>query len=226
MPTKKYFVKAHKQYQNTLVCHLSKEVKKRGAKFLAIDTSYKEAGNLCQHKGNSIFNSLVTGTNEVGEVRIQFHAVSDAHDQYETPLDAFKKTTEEYGLPQPRIVSVDNPISDCNLFLCKFESLRDEKAKFNSNQAPVIGGLPPFPYDPDTPFLKVVEEPSEINLAVSSMMSVMNKDLGVAVDCEHRVQFNGCGTRVKEWKVGLILFAYFIKIQTIKWNPCSYGFTS
>ena len=43
------------------------------------------------------------------------------------------------------------------------------------------------------------------------MMSVMNKDLGVAVDCEHRVQFNGRGMRVKEWKVGLIQFAYFNK---------------
>jgi hypothetical protein len=85
VPTGPYIGYAYKRVSATLRCHFSKEVKKRGANHLSTDVSYKEPKNLCQHKGHSIFNGLVTATNEIGEVRLQYHVVSDSHDQSKTP---------------------------------------------------------------------------------------------------------------------------------------------
>ena len=64
---------------SSIRAHLSKEVKKRGALRLAIDVSYKEAKKLCRVGGKAVYVGLVTGVNEVGEIRLQFHIVSDSH---------------------------------------------------------------------------------------------------------------------------------------------------
>jgi len=57
------------------------QVKKRGAETLHWDASYKEPKHLCQHHGNAIFRALFTATNQLGEIRMQFHVVTDGHDQ-------------------------------------------------------------------------------------------------------------------------------------------------
>jgi hypothetical protein len=92
VPTGRYFKMAYKLYAATLATHFSKEVKKRGAKMLSCDASYKMSKHLCQYRGEPIFRGLVTMTNEIGEVRIQHHVVLDSHDQIKTPTDAFKLT--------------------------------------------------------------------------------------------------------------------------------------
>ena len=165
---------------------------------------------MCQYQGNSIFKGLVTATNEVGEVRLQFHVVSDSHDQAKTPLDAFKQTTAEYGLPQPQIVSTDNPTRDYNFFLNSLESLRDQKAKFDSGLVQRTA-LSPYPYDANNPFLQIVSNSAAIRLATAAMLTVTNKGKGMALDCEWRVEFNGCGMRTREWEICLIQLVYFNK---------------
>ena len=210
VPTGAYFAKAYKTFSKTLLCHYNKEVKKRGARVLSHDVSYKEANNLYQYKGKSIFNGLVTATNEHGEVRIQHHVVSDSKEQHKPALDAFKQTATEYGLPLPELVHTDDPSRDYNFFMTTFESLREQNEKFNShtsNANPEVEH-PQYFFDHATPFLKIVSTKEQIRLAVASMTSVMNHKKGLALDCEWKVEFNGRGMRTEESKIGLIQFAY------------------
>ena len=84
VPTGRYFSSAYQKYSESIRCHLNKEVKKRGAVVRATDVSYKEARNICQHQGKLILSGLATLTNEIGEVQLQYHEVSDSHDQFVT----------------------------------------------------------------------------------------------------------------------------------------------
>ena len=68
--------------------HQSKQVKIRGAFRIAIDVSYKEAKKLCRVGGKAVYVGLVTGVNEIGEVRLQFHIVSDSHEQMRAAFQA------------------------------------------------------------------------------------------------------------------------------------------
>jgi hypothetical protein len=61
--------------------HFDREVKKRGVLVLKIDASYKVSKHLCQWHGKRQFHALITGTNELGEIRLMFHVVTDGHDQ-------------------------------------------------------------------------------------------------------------------------------------------------
>lgn len=180
VPTAGYFATAYKKFAATLQTHFAKEVKKRGAKTLAVDVSYKEAKHLSQYRGNSIFKGLFTGTNEFGEVRVQHHVVSDAHDQMKPSMEAFKKTTEEYGLPQPDLVSTDDPTRDYNFFLNLLDSLKDQQAKFNEGRAAAASDLDPYPYDPENPFIEIKEKVKDMNLAVAAMLHCMDKEKGLA----------------------------------------------
>jgi hypothetical protein len=64
-----------------------KELKKRGAEMLFWDVSYKEAKYLAKYHSLSLFKGLVAATNGFGEIRVQFHTITDSHDQYERPLE-------------------------------------------------------------------------------------------------------------------------------------------
>jgi hypothetical protein len=88
------------------------EVKKRGADSLAHDVSYKEAKHLSKYHGESVFSGLATGLNNIGEVRLQHHVVTDGHDQLERPLRAMADTMEVYGQEATSYVSSDKPAED------------------------------------------------------------------------------------------------------------------
>jgi hypothetical protein len=81
VPTGNYLSHVYKLYVASIGDHLAKEVKKRGADRLHWDASYKEAKHLGQYHGESIFRALITATNHVGEIHVQFHVVTDGHDQ-------------------------------------------------------------------------------------------------------------------------------------------------
>ena len=116
VPTGKYLGNTYKQFHETIKSHLDKEVKKRGARRLHWDVSYKEAKHLCQYKGKAVYKGLVTGTNEYGEIRIQFHVVTDSHEQMRAAIAAFRQTTEAYGQPSVDLFSTDNPSGDRAFF--------------------------------------------------------------------------------------------------------------
>ena len=108
------------------------EVKKRGAEVFHWDVSYKEAKHLCRYKGRSVFKGLVTGLNEVGEVRMQFHVYSDSHEQMTAALEAFKGTACSLGLPPVRLFYTDNPAGDKQYFMRMLPSLRAQQDEFNA----------------------------------------------------------------------------------------------
>ena len=65
VPSGRYLSTVYEQYEDSISDHLDKEVKKRGARRLHWDASYKEAKHLGRYHGESIFKALITATNEV-----------------------------------------------------------------------------------------------------------------------------------------------------------------
>lgn len=115
-------------------------------------------------------------------------------------------------LPQPQIVSTDNPSRDNNHLMETFKSLRDQKDEFNKGSTATHGTkTATYPYDDK--FVKIVTSQSDICAAVSAMDMIMNKEKGMALDCEWRVQFYGHGKK-NESKVGLIQLAFSTKNKT------------
>jgi hypothetical protein len=45
------------------------------------------------------FKALITGTNERDEIRVQFHVVTDEHDQFKRPIAELLKTLTTYKTP-------------------------------------------------------------------------------------------------------------------------------
>ena len=88
------------------------------------DVSYKEAKRLHQHKGAGVFKGLATGTNSFGEVRMQFHVVTDSHDQMSSTLSAYKETCTSCGKSSPNLVVTKNPYRDKNFFNIMFPNLK------------------------------------------------------------------------------------------------------
>jgi hypothetical protein len=112
VPSGRYLKSAYVKFHSTIRRHLANEVKKRGAERLSIDVSYKSAKHMCQYKGEPIFKGLLTATNEYGEIRIQFHVISDSHEQMNAAFESFLKTTNEYGYPDLKLITTDNPAKD------------------------------------------------------------------------------------------------------------------
>ena len=53
---------------------------------MSIDASFKEAKHLAQWNGHALFHGLITAMNEFNEEILQFHVISDAHEQYIGPI--------------------------------------------------------------------------------------------------------------------------------------------
>ena len=124
VPTGGYFQSVCEDFHNSIADHLDVEVKKRGAERLHWDVPYKEAKHLARYHGESIFKGLVTSaTNEVGEIRIQFHVVTDAFDQFDGPIEKFHETLVAYGHEITSLVGTDNPSRDVSYFLSKLPRL-------------------------------------------------------------------------------------------------------
>jgi hypothetical protein len=132
-----FFSFVYKRYSAKCKAFLGKEMKKRGAKELNSDASYKTCKVLSQVEGNSVFKALITMTNEFGEIRIQFMTVSDGHDQMVVPLREFKRTQNLYGLPLPTHFSTDNVPNDRPFFLQMFTTARDKQTQYDNNQVSV-----------------------------------------------------------------------------------------
>lgn len=97
MPSRNYLVDMCKQFHCSIRNQLVQEVKKRSANSLYWDAFYKESKRLAHCNDQSVFKGLVTGTNELGKVRVQFHVVVDAHDQIGPTIDAHKNICNLYG---------------------------------------------------------------------------------------------------------------------------------
>jgi hypothetical protein len=134
VPTGNYLAVMYKEYAMTIETYLSNDVKKRPAKtkWLAWDASYKEAKRLAKHKGKQVYVALITATNELGEVRFQFHVVTDGHDQMKAAISAFLDTAKKYGQQEPSLIFTDKPAEDKAFFFAQFPSLRAQQAVFDT----------------------------------------------------------------------------------------------
>jgi hypothetical protein len=88
------------------------EAKKRGATMLKWDVSHKEPKLLHKFHGHPPCEGCVTAANELGEIRIQFHTVTDGHGQFDAPLEAFLDKETKHGRKLPEHVATDNPEAD------------------------------------------------------------------------------------------------------------------
>jgi hypothetical protein len=138
VPSAKYLSHVYKKYGKTILSHFDREVKKRGARRLHWDASFKEAKQLCRYRGKPVFRALVTGTNELGEVRIQFHVVTDGHDQMCNALKSFLNSVDAYGQIPPELVFTDKPSDDKTFFLENIPSIAITQSKLDEKVAAPI----------------------------------------------------------------------------------------
>ena len=68
---------------------------------------------------------------------MQFHTVTDSHDQYEQPLADMVETLRLMGQPYPRLFGTDNPYGDRDFFLRALPSLQAAQHAFNGTTAAV-----------------------------------------------------------------------------------------
>lgn len=212
VPTRNYVKSVYIKRHRTIRRHLANEVKKRGAERLSIDASFKSAKHMCQYKGEPIFKGLVTATNEFGEIRMQFHVVSDSHEQMEAAFESFLKTTDEYGYPSLNLVSTDNPSKDKAFLLKKFPSLREHQERMDMfvtrpTQSAVSTPIPLMPYNRSN--VKVLSKSAEMNRYMTAMRNIIKDTTNaVAVDAEWKVDLTSRGTVKKSHKVSLIQFCF------------------
>ena len=132
VPTGAYLHSVRILHHSTISSYLERELKKRDlCGTLAWDVSYKESKNLFKHKGEQIYKGLVTGMNHIGEVRVQFHVVTDSQEQFLGAIEEFKRTLKAYGHSQPTSFYTDNPLADRDFFQKEILSLREEQERFN-----------------------------------------------------------------------------------------------
>mmetsp|Transcript_13267 Transcript_13267/g.33624 ORF Transcript_13267/g.33624 Transcript_13267/m.33624 type:complete len:97 (-) Transcript_13267:146-436(-) len=91
-------------------------MKKRGATRLHWDASYKEPKHLSRFRGEQIFKALITATNELGEIRFQFHVVTDGHEQMVASIAVSRVTQNAYGQPPVELLFTDKPTEDKAFF--------------------------------------------------------------------------------------------------------------
>lgn len=133
-PSGRYLSHVYKRYANTLQQHFSREVKKRDSNQLSWDASYKEPKHLCRFNGKPVFKALITGTNRLGEIRIQFHAVTDGHQQMVNALDGFVDSVSKYGQEPIEFLFTDKPMEDRAFFLEKIPSLAAKQAEYDKRR--------------------------------------------------------------------------------------------
>ena len=209
VPTGRYLAHVYKKFHQTIRQYLAREVKKRDMDVLAIDVSYKEAKCLYQYHGKSVFRGLVTGLNQYGEVRIQFHIYTDSHEQMLSSLQEFEKTRSILGFPGVTHVISDNPKRDMSLFTSAMASVKQQQAKYDSKtpvsiQDPISGREY---YDPKHLLVKVAHGSAEINRSVDAMREEI-KGNAVGLDAEWNRILNSRGIQTNRGKIQWIQIAY------------------
>lgn len=230
VPTGQYLQHVHELHHESIRPFRLKEVKKRGARYLHIDASYKEAKHLCRVRGASIFKALVTVMNEIGEVRMQFHVYTDSHEQLTAALEAFKTTTESLGLPPVKLLWTDNPTGDYDYFVGQLPSLKEEQERLddmckNEEDTTTASDLPSYDYGSIVVYLIEKFDECNINRKINAMLVDMKEKI-IGLDAEWNCDADARGMPESSSKILTIQIAYrnrqgkitvFI-FRTGKWN--------
>ncbi|KAL7493375.1 hypothetical protein ACHAWT_002406, partial [Skeletonema menzelii] len=207
VPTPKYIKHVYNLFHDTISDHLAKEVKKRPAEILIWDGSYKAPKRMCQHNGEQIFNTLMTGMNGIGEVRLQFLVHTDSHDQMVGALEAFKATNVALGIEDPKYFVTDNPKADAAFITAVFDSLQQKQQKLDEQRIDTPQINPHVTYIPAN--VKVLKK-EEVNSAIAAMWDVA-KGRVIGLDAEWNVTMNRYGGVSETGKVALIQISYISK---------------
>eukprot|EP00956_Cyclotella_meneghiniana_P017776 scaffold29226_cov58-Cyclotella_meneghiniana.AAC.5 len=217
VPTGRYLIHVYKSYHETIRRYLEQEVKKRDMDVLMWDVSYKEAKALYQYRGKSLFRGLLTGLNQYGEVRLQFHIYTDSHDQMLCALNDFEKTRTMLGFDGISHIIGDNPRKETSLFMNLMPSIRAQQDKYDSLK--VSSGRDPSSgrlyYDPKHLITKIAHKPSEIGRVVDAMKEEM-KGKTVGLDAEWNRILNDRGRQIQRGKIQWIQIAYRTKDDEIR----------
>jgi len=212
VPSSAYLQEVYIRHGETLREFFDREVKKRGALYLAWDASYKEAGHLAMYHGHAIFKALITATNEHVEIRIQFHVVSDSQDQLVEAVNDFLATSRAYGQEEPALLFTDKPMEDKRFFLQHMPSLQATQDKLDhafqpaENRSCSMNGYT----------VQVLKAPRRINVAVAGIRYLLQghdpKFRVISLDAEWGVRRTGDGP-FEIGKVAVIQLAYFPAIN-------------
>jgi len=214
-PTGQYLQMVYKTYHSAIKDFLDREVKKRGATRIHIDASYKEAKHLCQYHGENLFKGLITATNEFGEIRLQFHVVTDDHEQFLPAFSAFFKTIQEYGQPEVKLLSTDNVAGDRNFYLEILPSLRRSQTRVDALAATAEtedeneNRLPNCVYDKDN---VTTLGGQDIVTAIHDLNNDLNsRPTGkhvIGLDAEWNVEMGAHGFPKSVGRVALLILVY------------------
>jgi hypothetical protein len=207
VPTGKYIKLVYNLYHESIREHLEKEVKKRPCDVIYWDASYKIDKRMNQHNGEQVFKGLITGMNQIGEIRFQFHIHTDSHDQMVAALEAFKVTVRKLGMNGPKYFVTDNPRADAAFFLSIFESLREEQQRLNNEYA-VVDTIPSLGDEYFVrEYVKLLTSAQEVNNAITAMYDVAKVKV-IGLDAEWNVTLNRHGYATNTGKVALIQISY------------------
>ena len=74
--------------------------------------SYKESKYLTHYNNISIFKYLVTSTNELDEIKMQFYVVTNSHNQIDSVIKAYKNICDIYSHHYSKHIFTDNSCRD------------------------------------------------------------------------------------------------------------------
>ena len=211
-PTGRYLARVYLEYFKTIEEFLANDVKKRGAEVLAWDASYKEAKHLATYHGEKVFLALITATNEYGEIRVQFHVVTDGHDQMDGPIAALKDTMAKFGQNLPTRLFTDKPAQDKRYFLHQFPSLHAAQKQLDDNAfTPAAAG--PSMFNVNFSCIAVKRGAKDINSATQSLASTLASmpdfDRTIGLDCEWDTTLGRHGEVRGSGSVAVIQLAYY-----------------
>ena len=72
---------------------------------------------------------------QYGEIRLQFHVVTDGHDQMRPSIAAFRDTTKAFGQPDVELVTSDKAYEDKPFYHEVLPTLKDAELRFNAGEA-------------------------------------------------------------------------------------------
>ena len=216
VPTGGYLQQVYKSYGDSIAAHLHSEVKKRGAQRLHWDASYKVAKHLGKYHGESIFKSLITATNEFSEIRIQFHVVTDGHDQMRGPIREFINTMNCHGHGGLDLLFTDKPSLDFAFFQEVFPSLLDTHKTMNNLAPPapptLFNSLPQC--EVDSSRYKSASTVAQINTFVDAARNVVRalppRERIMSLDAEWDTVLNRRGNVIAQDKIAVIQLSYRI----------------
>ena len=124
VPSGRYIEEVYIKQGSELKTYMDNDIKKRIGEVIKLDASYKIPKLLYQTSGKPLFHTLITGTNEHNEIRLQWLTPTDGHDQYVEPLQAYTDTLDKYGQEGPKYAYVDNTRADKQFLVSILPSIK------------------------------------------------------------------------------------------------------